>query len=109
MHTITKLQERISREILNIKINKPPKELYEPIEYTLESGGKRIRPALLLAAHNLFSESIEKAVPVSLAFEIFHNFTLLHDDIMDNSPVRRNKATVHKNGMQIQPFYPVMP
>lgn len=96
MHTITQLQERISREILNIKLNKPPKELYEPIEYTIESGGKRIRPALVLAAHNMFSESIEEAIPVSLAFEVFHNFTLLHDDIMDNSPVRRNKATVHK-------------
>jgi len=96
MYTIQDLQKIISEEINKINFNIQPEALYEPIEYTLEAGGKRIRPVLVMAAHNLFSDEIEDAVPVALAFEVFHNFTLLHDDIMDNSPVRRNKATVHK-------------
>ena len=91
MYTINQLQEKISQEISKIQFDIPPIELYEPVKYTLESGGKRIRPALVLAACNLFSDNIETAIPVALAFEIFHNFSLLHDDIMDNSPVRRNR------------------
>lgn len=96
MFTLSQLQEIISEKINSLNFNKEPKGLYEPIRYTLDSGGKRIRPALVLAACNLFSENIEDAFPVALAFEIFHNFTLLHDDIMDNSTIRRNKKTVHK-------------
>ena len=96
MFTLSQLQEIISEKINSLNFNKEPKGLYEPIRYTLDSGGKRIRPALVLAACNLFSENIEDAFPVALAFEIFHNFTLLHDDIMDNSTIRRNKETVHK-------------
>jgi geranylgeranyl diphosphate synthase, type II len=96
MFTLTELQKIISEKISSLNFDKTPSGLYAPIEYTLSSGGKRIRPALVLAACNMFSENIEKALPVALAFEIFHNFTLLHDDIMDNSPIRRNKETVHK-------------
>ena len=95
MFTLSQLQEIISKRINLLNYNKEPKGLYAPIEYTLDSGGKRIRPALVLAACNLFSEDVEKAIPAALAFEVFHNFTLLHDDIMDNSPIRRNKPTVH--------------
>ena len=96
MIPLKQLQHIISEKINALNFNKEPEALYEPIEYTLASGGKRIRPALTLAACNMFSEDVEKAVPAALAFEVFHNFTLLHDDIMDNSPIRRNKPTVHK-------------
>lgn len=96
MFTLSQLQEIISEKIKLLNFDKEPRALYKPIEYALESGGKRIRPVLVLAACNLFSENVEKAISVALAFEIFHNFTLLHDDIMDNSPIRRNKPTVHK-------------
>ncbi len=95
MYTINQLQKRILQEINQIDFDIQPAKLYEPIKYTLEAGGKRIRPVLVLAACNLFSDDIEIAIPVALAFEVFHNFTLLHDDIMDNSPIRRNKETVH--------------
>ena len=73
-----------------------PEGLYQPIDYSLEMGGKRIRPLLLLMSYNLFSDEIENAIPAALAIEVFHNFTLLHDDIMDNAAVRRNRPTVHK-------------
>ncbi|MCF6183732.1 MAG: polyprenyl synthetase family protein [Bacteroidales bacterium] len=96
MYTISQLQDIISQKISSLNLEKEPKGLYEPISYTLASGGKRIRPALLLAACNMFSDNIDRALSAALAFEIFHNFTLLHDDIMDNSPIRRNKPTVHK-------------
>ena len=73
-----------------------PKELYEPIRYTLNLGGKRIRPALLMLSNNLFGGQDTAALNSALAIEIFHNFTLLHDDIMDKSPLRRGKETVYK-------------
>ena len=73
-----------------------PKELYEPIEYTLRLGGKRIRPTLLLAANALFGGETEKVRGAALGIETFHNFTLLHDDLMDRSPLRRGQPTVYK-------------
>lgn len=76
--------------------SKEPKELYEPIEYILSIGGKRIRPYLCLLACQLFSEDIKAALPAAYALEIFHNFTLLHDDIMDHADIRRGHETVHK-------------
>ena len=96
MYTINQLQEKISQEINQLNLGSKPTKLYEPIKYTLEAGGKRIRPALVLAACNIFSENVQPAIPVAMAYEVFHNFTLLHDDIMDNSPIRRNKETVHE-------------
>ncbi len=72
-----------------------PKELYEPIEYTLRLGGKRIRPTLLLAADALFGGDIDEAKGAALGIETFHNFTLLHDDLMDRSPLRRGQPTVY--------------
>ncbi|MBR4506351.1 MAG: polyprenyl synthetase family protein [Bacteroidales bacterium] len=72
-----------------------PKELYEPIDYTLRLGGKRIRPTLLLAADALFGGNIEEAKGAALGIETFHNFTLLHDDLMDRSPLRRGQPTVY--------------
>ena len=73
-----------------------PNELYAPIQYTLALGGKRIRPVLTLMACELFGGKIEKALPQAIAIELFHNFTLIHDDIMDNAPLRRGKETVFK-------------
>ncbi len=73
-----------------------PANLYEPIEYTLDMGGKRLRPVMVLLACELFGGKADEAMNAALAVEIFHNFTLLHDDIMDNADMRRNKASVHK-------------
>ncbi len=76
--------------------HKEPRNLYAPIKYTLENGGKRIRPLLVLLSAQSFGQSIDKALPAAAAIEIFHNFTLLHDDIMDAAPLRRGKPTVHQ-------------
>jgi geranylgeranyl diphosphate synthase type II len=72
-----------------------PSELYEPINYILNIGGKRLRPALVLMSYNLFKDDIEKALAPAHAIEIFHNFTLVHDDIMDEAPLRRGQPTIH--------------
>lgn len=91
-----KAQDIINHEISVIEFNREPGELYDPVNYVLSIGGKRIRPALVIMACNLFSDQITHAVKPALALEIFHNFTLLHDDMMDNSALRRNKPTVHE-------------
>ncbi|MDT7832647.1 polyprenyl synthetase family protein [Flavobacteriaceae bacterium S356] len=75
---------------------KEPKNLYTPVDYILQLGGKRIRPILTLMAADIFSGDFEKAMPAALAIEVFHNFTLVHDDIMDDAPLRRGKETVHE-------------
>ncbi len=75
--------------------SKDPKGLYEPIAYALSSGGKRLRPLLVLLGASAFGKDPREAIPAALAIEIFHNFTLLHDDVMDNAPIRRGKPTVH--------------
>src|SRR6187401_1728538 len=72
-----------------------PDSLYEPVRYINELGGKRIRPVLLLMAYNLWHEDITPALPAAMAVEYFHNFSLMHDDIMDEAPLRRGKETVH--------------
>ncbi len=96
MKTLTEIQAIISNEIEKINLPHEPQGLYTPIKYILSLGGKRIRPALTLMACNLFSEDIIKSIPPALGIEIFHNFTLLHDDIMDNAGVRRGHPTVNK-------------
>ena len=73
-----------------------PQKLYEPVAYSLTIGGKRLRPALLLHAASLFEKSVDHLLPAAMAIEIFHNFTLLHDDIMDQAELRRGLPTVHK-------------
>ncbi|MCT4699330.1 polyprenyl synthetase family protein [Tenacibaculum haliotis] len=78
------------------KTIKEPKNLYEPIDYILQIGGKRIRPILTLIAADIFSGDYKKAMPAALAVEVFHNFTLVHDDIMDDAPLRRGHETVHE-------------
>ncbi|MBE6210118.1 MAG: polyprenyl synthetase family protein [Rikenellaceae bacterium] len=71
-----------------------PELLYNPIVYSMSNGGKRLRPTLLLAAYNIFADDMSKALPAATAIEMFHNFTLLHDDIMDNAAVRRGRPSV---------------
>jgi len=86
----------IEKEIGNLTYPKAPELLYDPIEYIMGLQGKRMRPLLVLMAHQLFDENLEKALPPAIAIELFHNFTLLHDDIMDNAPLRRGNPTVHE-------------
>ena len=85
----------INDEILRIDWHREPYGLYEPIEYTLMAGGKRVRPQLAMIASQLFGGKDEDVLPAALALEIFHNFTLLHDDVMDHAEVRRGRPTVH--------------
>jgi len=92
----------INREIARLDWNKEPRGLYEPIEYTLATGGKRIRPTLAIVAAEtiingglLNGSAIEDVVPAALALEVFHNFTLMHDDVMDRAALRRGQETVH--------------
>ncbi|MDG5799407.1 polyprenyl synthetase family protein [Marinilabiliaceae bacterium ANBcel2] len=98
MSLIEKYREKIAKQIDDFIIcERNPRGLYEPVEYVLSLGGKRIRPALCLAAADMFNGSDLKTVfPVALGIEVFHNFTLLHDDIMDGADLRRNSETVHK-------------
>jgi geranylgeranyl diphosphate synthase type II len=86
------IEQRISELTFD---EKRPRELYDPIGYMLSLGGKRLRPVLVLMANDLFAGAAGKALPAALAVEVFHNFTLVHDDIMDNADIRRGKPTVH--------------
>ncbi|MEZ5082628.1 MAG: polyprenyl synthetase family protein [Bacteroidales bacterium] len=96
MLALKEVTEIIKTRIHQLDFNGAPKELYEPIKYTLNLGGKRLRPALCLLACDMVGGKVEKAVLPAIGIEIFHNFTLLHDDIMDNALIRRGKQTVHK-------------
>ncbi len=93
--TLDALLNLITREIAALKFKNHPAGLYEPIQYTLENGGKRMRPLLTLLGCDLFGGDVFKALNPAIGLELFHNFTLLHDDIMDNAPVRRGRETVH--------------
>ena len=100
MRPLSDLQELISNSINTYELPENPSQLYEPISYILALGGKRMRPALLLMACELFGGEAEKALKPAMAIEVFHNFTLMHDDIMDNAPLRRGKTTVHEKWNQ---------
>ena len=95
MYSIQELQTKIQEALSILSFKKNPKELYEPINYTLSLGGKRMRPVLLLMGCDLFGGHIHKAMSPAIGIEVFHNFSLLHDDIMDNAPIRRSQPTVH--------------
>ena len=88
-------QTAFEQSLKTYKLPSEPKGLYEPIAYILELGGKRLRPCLVLAACEACKNSYAEAQQAALAVELFHNFTLIHDDIMDEAPLRRGKATVH--------------
>jgi geranylgeranyl diphosphate synthase type II len=96
MYSFNESREIINNTISKINLADDPAELFNPIKYTLSTGGKRLRPILVLMSCELFSGKIDEAIMPALGIEMFHNFTLLHDDIMDKSPIRRNKPTVHK-------------
>lgn len=90
------IYQKIEQSLHQQNWNKEPHNLYAPIAYTLESGGKRMRPALALIACQMFDGNLQEAMPAAMALEIFHNFTLLHDDVMDNADERRGRPTVHR-------------
>lgn len=96
MLQIDEVQNIISKEIRGLSYSDTPKRLYEPIVYVLGLGGKRIRPVFTLLACNVFSDDVAVAIEPAIGLEIFHNFTLLHDDIMDRADLRRGNPTVHK-------------
>ncbi len=89
-------QQLIERALKGKVYGSSPKELYEPIDYIMSLGGKRMRPLFVLIGCDLFDKDVNNAIHAALAVEIFHNFTLVHDDIMDNAPLRRGKSTVHE-------------
>ena len=95
LYSNSELLSLFERHIAQMPTPEEPQLLYAPIKYGLEVGGKRIRPTLLMLAYNLYAEDIERAILPAMAVEIFHNFTLLHDDIMDNAMVRRGRPSVH--------------
>ncbi|HTF81388.1 MAG TPA: polyprenyl synthetase family protein [Cytophagales bacterium] len=86
----------VDQELKKLDLQGEPLSLYEPIRYILNLGGKRLRPILTLYAHHIFSDDIKQVLRPALAVEVFHNFTLMHDDIMDKAPLRRGHATVHE-------------
>jgi len=96
MHTITEYREEFIAYLDSMKITKEPRNLYEPITYILGLGGKRLRPVLVLMTAEIFKGDFKKALDAAVAIEVFHNFSLVHDDIMDDAPVRRGQTTVHE-------------
>lgn len=96
MQTIQAYQDFFLKYLQQQHFLRDPKNLYEPIDYILGLGGKRMRPVLTLMAAEVFDVSFEKALPAATAVEVFHNFSLVHDDIMDDAPLRRGKVTVHE-------------
>lgn len=95
MYNIPELQQILDKAVTSYQYPNQPQELYEPVSYLLGLGGKRLRPALLLMAVDAFGGNVLQATKPALAIEFFHNFTLMHDDIMDKAPLRRGKPTVH--------------
>ena len=96
MNIIKNYQEIINSKIEKIRIQGTPNELYDPINYILNLKSKRVRPILSLLSYSLFKKDIDKITEPSIALEFFHNFTLIHDDIMDNADIRRGEDTIHK-------------
>lgn len=96
MQSIKQYQELISNHFQEIILLKEPKNLYEPIQYIISLGGKRLRPVLTLMTAEIFDTDFQKALSAATAVEVFHNFSLIHDDIMDDAPLRRGNETVHE-------------
>ena len=88
--------KRVNAYLARLSYDRQPATLYEPIQYVLSMGGKRLRPILMMLAYQLYRDDAERILPQACALETYHNFTLLHDDLMDNADVRRGHATVHK-------------
>ena len=95
MKSAKQIQECFESYLQGLDYSRQPDELYAPIRYVLSLGGKRIRPTFLIMAYNMYADDIESVFSTAAGMEIFHNFTLLHDDVMDHADVRRGKETVH--------------
>lgn len=93
---VADLRERVHAALAELEMGVEPPELYEPVRYVLSGGGKRLRPVLLLLAAEIYGAEVARAMPAALAVEVFHNFTLVHDDIMDHAATRRGRPTVHE-------------
>ena len=96
MYSSTELMQMVNNTIESLPYERRPFALYEPIQYVLSLGGKRLRPVLMLMAYNMYKEDVEHILMPAIAIETYHNFTLLHDDLMDRADVRRGKPCVHK-------------
>lgn len=96
MHSIQDHQIFFKEYLKTQQIVKDPKNLYDPVDYILQLGGKRLRPVLVLMASEVFGGDYKEALPAAMSIEVFHNFSLIHDDIMDEAPLRRGQATVHE-------------
>ena len=96
MFTSSELLEKINTHIAGLQFTRTPQGLYDPITYVLSIGGKRIRPVLMLMAYNLYKDDVTRILSPATGIEVYHNYTLLHDDLMDRADKRRGKATVHK-------------
>lgn len=94
-YSFSQLLDKVNAHIESLDYAREPMNLYRPVQYILSLGGKRIRPAMMLMAYNMYRDDVERILDPALALEIYHNFTLLHDDLMDNADVRRGKPTVH--------------
>lgn len=94
-YTSQELLQLVNQYLQTLPKQKHPASLYDPIRYVLALGGKRIRPVLMLLSHNIFSGNVEQILPLACGLETYHNYTLLHDDLMDQAPLRRGKPTVH--------------
>lgn len=95
-YSASQLLDKINSYLENMPYSRPPKGLYDPIQYELSLGGKRIRPVLMLMAYNLYKEDVDSILSQAAGLETYHNHTLLHDDVMDKADMRRNKPTVHR-------------
>lgn len=96
MFTSSEILEKINTHIADLQFSRSPEGLYSPITYVLSMGGKRIRPVLMLMAYNLYKENVDDILSPATGIEVYHNYTLLHDDLMDRADKRRGKETVHK-------------
>ena len=96
MKTFQETLDFFNQALANLPLDRQPEGLYTPVKYELSLGGKRIRPVLLLMAYQLYRNDMERVLPTALGLEMYHNYTLLHDDVMDKADMRRGKPTVHK-------------
>ena len=96
MRTSDELLKMVNDYIEDATITRQPTSLYDPIKYVLSIGGKRIRPVLLLLTYNMYRDDIERVMPTAVGLETYHNYTLLHDDLMDKADMRRGMPTVHR-------------
>ena len=96
MKSSTEILQAVNTYLDQLPYDRQPRSLYEPIQYVLSLGGKRIRPVLMLLVYNMYKDDPESILPSACALETYHNYTLLHDDLMDNADLRRGHPTVHR-------------